>query len=407
MPAAAAGAALVFGLVVAQAEGPMTTVSLAEYRTRLEGLDRLVVACQGSMGPEHCKGDLVGQDLKVELPAAAGAGTLREVRFGWLRDLLDAAGKPEEPKADTQGGKAAGMGEGSAGRQEDAKQRGKGQGGRGDAKQGEEGGEDSQAGPHDVLVQLDQAAPKPTIPQRLKSARERLREDWERAVELAKTPERRANASDSQEHQMLEGILAGKEYQVAVRQRSLRDRLAELVNEWLQELISKLSQIGSKSKWFGLVAEIGFVVLLLVALVWFLIRLERQGRFWVATYVPEPGAGAASARNWQLWLEDANKAAAQGEWRDAIHLIYWASISRLESSGLWPADRARTPREYLALLGKGSAQRLELAALTRSFERTWYAGRAASESEFAQARQLASKLGAKSGARLGTSEGEG
>jgi len=130
-------------------------------------------------------------------------------------------------------------------------------------------------------------------------------------------------------------------------------------------------------------------------LVWFLIRLERRGRLGIGSIRPETGAGAASARDWQLWLADARAADGQGAWRDAIHLLYWASISRLESGGLWPADRARTPREYLALLSSESAQRPALATLTRSFERAWYAGRPAGESDFRQAEQLAAQLGAR------------
>jgi hypothetical protein len=70
-----------------------------------------------------------------------------------------------------------------------------------------------------------------------------------------------------------------------------------------------------------------------------------------------PCPGAASAREWQLWLEDARKAAAAGQWREAIHFVYWAAISRLESRRLWPADRARTPREYLALVAPEDPRR--------------------------------------------------
>ena len=69
--------------------------------------------------------------------------------------------------------------------------------------------------------------------------------------------------------------------------------------------------------------------------------------------------------------------AAKGQWREAIHFLYWASIARLESRRLWPADRARTPREYLALLAGTDPRKTNLTALTRSFERTWYGGRAA------------------------------
>ena len=68
------------------------------------------------------------------------------------------------------------------------------------------------------------------------------------------------------------------------------------------------------------------------------------------------------------------------------------AISRLESKRLWPADRARTPREYLALVAPEDPRRDSLAALTRSFERTWYGGREAGEEDYRAAESLASGL---------------
>ena len=105
-----------------------------------------------------------------------------------------------------------------------------------------------------------------------------------------------------------------------------------------------------------------------------------------------PAPEAASARDWQLWMADARQAAAAGLWREAIHFLYWAAISRLESKRLWPADRARTPREYLALVAAEDSRRDSLAALTRSFERTWYGGREAGEEDYRAAEALASGL---------------
>lgn len=72
--------------------------------------------------------------------------------------------------------------------------------------------------------------------------------------------------------------------------------------------------------------------------------------------------------------------------------MYWASISRLESGRLWPADRARTPREYLALISPEDPRWGRLAELTGRFERTWYGGRAAGEQEYRQAEAIASAL---------------
>jgi hypothetical protein len=122
------------------------------------------------------------------------------------------------------------------------------------------------------------------------------------------------------------------------------------------------------------------------------LQLERR---WRIRLIPEsdgPAAGAASARDWQLWLADARRAAAAGQWREAIHFVYWATISRLESKRLWPADRARTPREYLALVASEDPRRAGLATLTGNFERTWYGGRAADKSDYSQAEELADEL---------------
>lgn len=174
---------------------------------------------------------------------------------------------------------------------------------------------------------------------------------------------------------------------------SLIQQIKEKIGNWINRFIGKLIRAGARSRWIGLTAEIAFVVLLCAALVWLLIRIERQGRMRPVSIGTARGEGAASARDWQLWLEDAQKAAALGAWREAIHLLYWANISRLESTGYWSADRARTPREYLALLGPQSQHHASLGRLTRSFERAWYAGRSANESDFREAEQLSLQLG--------------
>ena len=102
-----------------------------------------------------------------------------------------------------------------------------------------------------------------------------------------------------------------------------------------------------------------------------------------------------SAKEWAIWLAEARAAAAKGEWRDAIHLAYWAGISFLERLGFWKPDRARTPREYLRLLSASSEHRDTLAALTRIFELAWYAKRDASEVTFSQTLAELEKLGCR------------
>ena len=179
----------------------------------------------------------------------------------------------------------------------------------------------------------------------------------------------------------------------------LRDTLAEVIHtfleklsEWLNLLWESAAKLQARAAWVGRVIVWGFILAVCVGLAWGVLQLERR---WRIRLVPEsdgPAAGAASARDWQLWFADARSAAAAGEWREAIHFVYWATISRLESKRLWPADRARTPREYLALVAAEDPRKAGLATLTGSFEKTWYGGRAARASDFQKAEELADGL---------------
>lgn len=89
-----------------------------------------------------------------------------------------------------------------------------------------------------------------------------------------------------------------------------------------------------------------------------------------------------SATSWQRWVENARAAAGAGRFRDAVHDVYWAAISWLETQGAWMPDRARTPREYLRLVKPQPERSRALLALTRRFEPVWYGGRAASGDDF-------------------------
>jgi hypothetical protein len=192
-------------------------------------------------------------------------------------------------------------------------------------------------------------------------------------------------------------VLSGRDFR-NLEPPTKRDSFLEKLGEWLNRFIENLAKLHASSAWVGRVIVGGFILATCVGLVWGLLQLERR---WRIRLVPESdglAAGAASARDWQLWLEDARKAAAAGLWREAIHFLYWAAISRLESRRLWPADRARTPREYLALVAPEDPRRASLATLTGSFERVWYGGRTAGEGDYRKAEQLATALISGSGA---------
>jgi hypothetical protein len=186
----------------------------------------------------------------------------------------------------------------------------------------------------------------------------------------------------------LKSILSRPEFQ-GVRGPTWLDRLKQRLlaaTLHLLERIFRTLAIPEISKYF----VYGLMAVAVLALAYFAYR-----NIWLGSKVQSvvPQDLPVSAKEWALWLAEARGAAAKGEWRDAIHLAYWAGISFLERQGQWKPDRARTPREYLRLLSGASEHRDTLAGLTRIFELTWYAKRDADEKAFSQTLEALEKLG--------------
>ena len=322
-----------------------TEASLDDYRRHLQSLTSIVEACAKARDVATCDPMKVGPDDRISL----GNGPTAEhrlVRYGWLRVLLSKAqDKDKDKPAPTPA----------------------------DALKESPGGDPT-------------LPPPPTTTQLLADAKNRLAHDL---AQTDLTPS--SAASHTQERQAMQQVLAGRDFR-NLQEPSARDSFLEKFGNWLNNLLNSVAEFSSRSAWIARLLIYGFILAVCVGLVWGLLQLERR---WRIRLVPEdsgPAAGAASARDWQLWLEDARKAAAAGLWREAIHFVYWAAISRLESRRLWPADRARTPREYLALVAPEDPRKPGLATLTGSFERTWYGGRAAAESDYRNAEKLATAL---------------
>lgn len=325
-----------------RASGRWRDASIDEYRKHLAELITLTQACARTRDLKNCDPLLVGPDDRIPFGANSTADR-RLVRYGWLRVLFSKAEEPDDAAAPGQAKK----------KDQDV----------------------SSAQP-----------PPPSTSKLLFDAQQRLASDvaqLDRPTTIA--------AHHAAERSVLALVLAGRDFQ-DLEQLSVRDTVLEKVNNWLNHLIEQVTRWRSRSAWVGRVLVWGFMVGVCIALVWALLQLERR---WRVRLVPEqrPAAPIApSARNWQVWLEDARRAADKGHWRDAIHFLYWASIARLETRRLWPADRARTPREYLALLTSDDPRRASLTALTGSFERVWYGGRAAAESDYRHAEEIATAL---------------
>jgi hypothetical protein len=324
-------------------------VSIEDYRQHLETLASLVDACTTGRNLRSCDPSLIGPDDRV--PLVDGSRTeQRIVRYGWLRVLFSKAEDPDEPVAKLP----------KPGHVEQTEQ------------------------DHSTTSQL------------LKDAKQRIEIDLAQShAPVAVDP------FHAQERVIMQQVLAEPDFRDI--QPSVRDSVLEKFGNWLNRLFESAANLKARSAWVGRALVWGFVLAVCVALVWSLLRLERRWRIQLTPDLDRPLPGAPSARDWQLWLEDARKAAASGLWREAIHFLYWAAISRLESRRLWPADRARTPREYLALVAPEDPRQPGLSQLTSTFERVWYGGRSAGEGDYKKAEALASTL-ISGGAPAGSGE---
>jgi len=168
---------------------------------------------------------------------------------------------------------------------------------------------------------------------------------------------------------------------------------------WWQKLMRWLSNFFERHPIYGRrgneLLHIGVYLAVAIAFVMFAIwlarRLDRRKDPLDREIVPF----APSAKGWRTWLSEAHARAQQSGWRDAIHLAYWAGISFLEEQGAWRPDRARTPREYLRMLGTRKPQYPVLSTLTRKFEVIWYGHRDASAADFQETLGQLEKLGCR------------
>jgi hypothetical protein len=338
----------------AQTTGHWRDASLQDYRNHLLALTTLVEACAKARDTKTCDPTQVGQDDRVAIAEGANPDR-RLVRYGWLRVLLSQAQEArdkDKPAGDPAAKSAKSVKETITG----------------------------ESGP-----------PAHTTTELLREAETRLAYD----LAQAGSPITAAPAH-TQERDVMRQVLAGRDFR-NLKDSSLSDKFWEKVGAWLNRILESISKVTPHSVWIGRIVFWGFIFAVCVALVWGLLQLERRWRIRLIPDIDGPAAGAASARDWQLWLEDARQAASAGLWREAIHYLYWASISRLESRRLWPADRARTPREYLALVAPEDPRKAGLTTLTGSFERFWYGGRSAAHSDYRKAEELATALISGSG----------
>jgi hypothetical protein len=199
-------------------------------------------------------------------------------------------------------------------------------------------------------------------------------------------------SSPAAARQKLTEILARREFR-GKQGTSTGDVILGKILSWLARLLNKLRPSGnSRFDVFQILVYVFIGAALIVLVLWTMRHLRRPRE---EPALREIVPFAPSARGWRAWLAEARTLAQQQDWRNAIHLAYWAGISFLEEQGAWRPDRARTPREYLHLVGLRSARYPILATLTRKFELVWYGHRDAAESDFQETLRQLEKLGCR------------
>jgi uncharacterized protein DUF4129 len=230
------------------------------------------------------------------------------------------------------------------------------------------------------------AADEKTRPGLLREIRE-----YARAMNSAAENYEKPAADSDAAHRQLEEILSRREFKT--HGPSAKDALLSRIYYWIARWLGKIMFKGQAS--FDLMRLIIYLLVGAAAtllLLWTIRRLRRpQEELPEREIIPF----APSARSWRAWLADARTQAQKEDWRNAIHLAYWAGISYLEEHGAWKPNRARTPREYLRLIGKAAAQYPVLAALTRKLEIVWYGYGTAAEADFDEALGQLEKLGCR------------
>lgn len=187
---------------------------------------------------------------------------------------------------------------------------------------------------------------------------------------------------DSSAPPKLNSILEQPEFRNLARGQSRLEQWKDLLLGWSIRLISRifrgLASHPAASKVL-LWTIIGLLVLAFAIYLKFLLSHSPRAGY---SFPVGDGVWIPSSKSWQQWLAESRGAAEHGDWREAIHLGYWAGISCLEASGAWKPDRARTPREYVKLLTKSSTFEGALSALTWQFEVVWYAQQPAEPQDF-------------------------
>jgi hypothetical protein len=190
----------------------------------------------------------------------------------------------------------------------------------------------------------------------------------------------------------LQKILQRREFNQAAKGQSWWSQVWDQIWRWvdwlLDHTIGRLLGNGT-AKTVALWVLIGGVFLF--AALW----IVRGMRGMVRTEGLTVDAVFPPGKHWRDWTREAAASASRGDYRAALHSAYWAGVYRLAELGAWKLDRARTPREYLRMIGEQAQNELAeqnpvgremaLKDLTQGMEASWYGFLPATEQDYDKA----------------------
>lgn len=208
-------------------------------------------------------------------------------------------------------------------------------------------------------------------------------------------------APDAQARPVLQEILRRPEFAGVGKANFI-----EQFQGWLaRKLAVLLGKLFGKIAGYPIAGSLLFWLLIFGAAVWLALFLFRYGGRQARLEELQALEYAAMVRTWQEWIGRARQAAARGDFREAIHAVYWAGITNLADRGMLPSGRTYTPREYLRLLASADGttlplvavpvQRESLALLTARLESVWYGRGKADAEDFRTTLKQAEALGCR------------
>jgi Domain of unknown function (DUF4129) len=195
-----------------------------------------------------------------------------------------------------------------------------------------------------------------------------------------------ANPESARGH--LEKVLQRREFARASGP-SQAELLEARIIRWIGERILRLLSLLHVGRTAGNVVTWTIIALAFAALCYWIWRNAPRALRDAKPSVQRP----AAANEARQWAKEAFAAAERGDYREAVHCSYWATIVHLEALGLLKRDHARTPRESLRVLEPHPKERQLLGDFTRHFELIWYGYRPASPEDWTNARAHLEKMG--------------